>query len=95
MQIIKLDLSDELKARVKEAAECRGQSERAFMLDAIANATSIATARSVLRQRFVADALAAERDAMRGGELYTANEVFAYFEARAQGKRARKPSASR
>jgi predicted transcriptional regulator len=89
MAITTLKLSDELKARVAKLVDGTDKSAHAFMIEAIANETQ----RAELRRRFVADALAAEREVIRSGKTYAAEEVFAFVEAKAKGKRIRKPAA--
>lgn len=78
-----LKLPPKLKARVASAAKRAGKSPHAFMLEAIERQTE----QQELRQRFVADALAAEAEAEESGLGYDADEVHAAMDARAQGAR--------
>jgi predicted transcriptional regulator len=89
MAITTLKLSEELKARVASLAAGTGKSAHAFMVEAIANEAE----RADLRRRFVADALVAEAELLRSGKAYRAQDVFAYFETKAKGKKASKPRA--
>ena len=82
-----LKLPDTLKARIAELAQAAGRTPHAFMIEALeahANATD-------RRREFVQSALAAEQDVEEYGIVYSADEVHRYVEARALGKRARKP----
>lgn len=82
-----LKLPDDLKARVDTAAEAAGKTSHAFMVEAIERETD----RAERYQRFVQDALDAEREMDRSGVHYAAEDVFRYATARAQGKPARRP----
>ena len=78
---VSLKLSPELKARVAAVSRKSGISPHAFMIDAIAQQAD----RAEKRQRFVAEALAAEKELMDTGEGFSANEVHAALEQRAKG----------
>lgn len=78
-----LKLSSRLKARVAAAAKKTGKSPHAFMLEAI----EAQTVQTEERQRFIADALDAEAEALKTGAGYSAKEVHALMEARARGRR--------
>ena len=78
-----IKLPPKLKSRVATVARRAGKSPHAFMLEAIERQTEQQEA----RQRFVADALAAEAEALESGLAYDADEVHAAMDARARGKR--------
>ena len=84
-----IKLPPRLKARVASAAKKAGKSPHAFMLEAIEQGTTSAER----RQRFVADALAAEVETRGTGQGFAADEVFRYLEARARGGKPRRPRA--
>ncbi len=73
-----LKMSEELKRRAIDAARRQGISTHAFMLRAIDQAATAA----MLRDDFVANALAAKEQAMHTGEGYAADAVHAYIKAR-------------
>ena len=82
-----LKLSAELKQRIESVVRETGQSAHAFMLEAIERETRLAEE----RQRFVDEALEARAEFARTGAGHDAQEVHAYFAARARGKRATRP----
>lgn len=87
MTTTSLKLPTELKARAAAAAQERGITPHAFMVEAIAAATAVAEQRAA----FVADALAARAGMLDSGRGYDADEVHAWLRARAAGQSARKP----
>ena len=89
MPITSLKLPDELKQRVQSLVKGSDKTAHAFMVEAIQRAAEAAE----LRKRFGADAAQAEEDTLRSGKSYDAREVFAYLEARARGKKVRRPKA--
>jgi len=89
MSTTSLKLSDELRQRAASAAQSRGVSTHAFMVDAIEQAALAAERRA----SFVADAEAARKQMQDTGKGYEANEVHAYIQARIAGKKALKPKA--
>lgn len=78
-----------LKARVASAVKGTGKSAHAFMVEAIEQHT----AETERRRQLVADALAAEREALETGLGFAADEVHAALEARVRGRKARRPRA--
>jgi len=82
-----LKLPSELKARIEALAEAAGKSPHAFMVEAIERET----ARAELYERFINEALEAEREMERSGLYYAAEDVLEYMTARAAGKRVRRP----
>lgn len=80
-------LSDELKARVAEAAKRAGTTSHSFILEAIADKTAQAEQRadfdSVAEQRF--------SHLLETGQTLSWDEMRAYLEARAEGKTTRRP----
>ena len=87
MAATSLKLSDELKQRIAELVSGSGRSAHSFMVEAIEQAAQ----REELRRRFGEDAALAERETQESGKVYDATEAFAYLEAGAKGKPARKP----
>ncbi len=87
MATTSLKLPDDLKQRAIEAAEQQGISPHAFMVSAIEQAALAAEQRS----RFVAEALAAEQEAVDSGLGYAAEDVHAYLDARLAGQSPARP----
>jgi predicted transcriptional regulator len=87
MTTTSLKLPEELKARAAAAAQQRGVTPHAFMVEAIASATSAAEARA----QFVAEAVAARDEVMATGKAYDAQDVHTWLKARLAGKDAPKP----
>jgi len=90
MATTSLKLPDELKRRAIEAAQQQGISPHAFMVAAIEHAASAAEQRA----RLMAAAKTARYETLEDGEGYTADDVHAYFKARAAGAHAAKPKPS-
>jgi predicted transcriptional regulator len=84
-----IKLPPKLKTRVAAASKRAGKSPHAFMLEAIEQQTGQAER----WQRFVADALAAEKDALETGLGFPADEVHAFADARARGEKPKRPRA--
>jgi predicted transcriptional regulator len=84
-----IKLPEELKERVDAAAEAAGTTPHAFMIEAIARETR----RAELYEQFLEEARQADREVERSGKHYLADDVFRYMEARAAGKRSRRPTA--
>ena len=82
MATTSLKLPDDLKARAQAAAENKGLSTHAFMVNAIEQAT----ANSELRASFIADALAAEAHMEATGIGYEPDDVHAYIRAKIRGE---------
>jgi predicted transcriptional regulator len=82
-----LKLPEKLKKRIAPLAKSAGKSPHAWMLEAIeAEAT-----RAEMRRRFIADALAAEKEMWRTGKAYAMEDVHSYLRATARGKPATRP----
>lgn len=84
-----LKLPDELKQRAIAAAEKKGVSPHAFMVQAIERAAT-ATER---RASFVSEAQAARDKMLSTGKGFDADEVHAYLKARIAGSNPVKPKA--
>jgi len=82
-----LKLPPRLKTRVERVARHSRESSHAFMVRAIEEQVRT----EELHQRFLADAARADEAMQRSGTGYAARDVHAYLEARAAGKRARRP----
>ena len=91
MSATTIKISPELRHRVALAAKKAGTTPHAFMVQAVERQTELAE----LRLSFVADALAAEKEVLRAGLAFRANDVHAYFEARLKGEKPRRPKATR
>ena len=89
MTTTSLKLSDELKQRAVAAAEKKGVSPHAFMVQAIEQAATSAERRA----SFVSEAQAAREQMLSTGKGYEASEVHAYIKARISGKKSAKPKA--
>ena len=89
MSTTSLKLSDELKQRAVAAAEQKGVSPHAFMVQAIELAATAAERRA----SFVGEALAAREQMLSSGKGYDASEVHAYLKARIAGDKPAKPKA--
>ena len=82
-----LKLPDALKARVAAMAAREGKSAHAYMVEALDSATSVKEERA----RFLEEARASKTAFDKDGLGYAAGDVFAYFRAKAAGKKAVKP----
>jgi predicted transcriptional regulator len=91
MAVTTIKLPNELKERIADVVKDSGKSVHAFMLDAIEQQTRLAE----LRKEFVADALAAESEALSTGMGFSAADVHAYIEGLAKGRKVRRPGAKR
>ena len=89
MSTTSLKLPEDVKQLAAVAAKQQGVTPHAFMVDAIRAAATNAERRA----RFVADAVASRKEAVKSGKGYEAAEVRAYLRARAQGKSTPKPRA--
>lgn len=87
MPVTSLKLPDELKQRIQRLVKDSDRTAHAFMIEAIERAARA----EELRRQFGADAADAEAEAMTSGKAFDAREAFAYFEARASDKTARRP----
>lgn len=86
-----LKLPDDVKQLVAEAASRQGITPHAFMVDAVATAAMDARKRA----EFVADAVAARQQALRTGHGYAAKGVHVWLHAKANGRTAHKPGATK
>jgi predicted transcriptional regulator len=89
MSTTSLKLPDELKQRAIAAAEKRGLSPHAFMIQAI----DLAATAAEQRASFVSDAQAAREQMLATGKGYDASEVHTYLKARLSGDKPAKPKA--
>lgn len=89
MATTSLKLSDELKQRAAVAAEKKGVSPHAFMVNAIEQAATAAERRA----SFVSEAQAAREQMLSTGQGYDAGEVHAHLKARVAGKKSAQPKA--
>jgi predicted DNA-binding protein len=88
-QATSLKLSVELKARIDAIAKAAGTTAHAFMVEALEREAD----RAERYEKFLEDALRAERELERTGVHFAADDVFRYMEARAAGKTAKRPKA--
>src|SRR5690349_22726355 len=86
-----LKLPPELKHRIAKVINGTGQTAHAFMADAIRAQTE----RAEKRRAFTADALAARDEFALTRIGYAMEDVHGYVNARAAGKKVRKPKAKR
>ena len=77
-----LKLPEPLKTRIAPLAEAAGKTPHAWMVDALAAQVALAE----MREAFIAEAEASAAEVDAGGPLYAAEDVHAYFAARAIGK---------
>lgn len=84
-------LPPELKARVSSLARKSGRSPHSFIVEAVERHA----AREEAVQQFVAEALEADLDIERTGEVYDAGEVHAWIERLARGQKAKRPGPCR
>lgn len=82
-----LKLPDELKARVAAVAQSIGKTPHALMIDALTTQMTLLER----RQSFIESALKAEQEVADYGQVYEADEVFEYLQARVAGKSAKWP----
>lgn len=84
-----LKLPADLKERVQRAAQARGMSPHAFLLESV----RLSTAAAEQRADFIAQAQTARRHAIDNDEVYDAREVHAHARARARGQQTPAPKA--
>jgi len=89
MAATSLKLPDELKRRIAQLVEGSNRTVHAFMVEAIERAAR----REELRKRFGEEAELSEREAEKTGKAFEAKEAFEYLEAKAKGRKARRPRA--
>lgn len=91
MSTTTLKLSETLKSRIAPLAEAEGKTAHAWMVNALE--TQIVMAEK--RADFVAEALAAEQEAINSGKFYAAEDVHRYLRERATGKTTTPPKSIR
>lgn len=82
-----LKLPEDLKKRIAPLAESIGKTPHAWMIEALEKQTALAEKRTA----FVADALAAEKDAERSGKAYRLEDVQRYMDELLKGKKVKRP----
>jgi predicted transcriptional regulator len=82
-----LKLPAELKARIATIAKQTGRSPHSLMVEAIERQT----ARVERMREFVKEALAADKEIHRTGEIYAAADVHVWLERLAGGRRPPRP----
>jgi predicted transcriptional regulator len=82
-----LKLPEDLKARIAPLAEATGKSPHAWMIEALEERVGQSEAYAA----FVAEALEAEREMLETGEVYDADDVFAYLRDKVAGRSAKRP----
>jgi predicted transcriptional regulator len=87
MAATSLKLPDPLKRKIDVAAARARQTPHAFMVDALAREVE----RCELRERFAADAAAAEAQALDSGKAHPLNDAFDYLDAKLAGRKVRRP----
>ena len=87
MSTTSVKLPPALKSRVAALAKKTGRSAHSLIVEAVERHT---TAEERM-QEFVAQALAADADIERTGEMYAAEDVHAWIDRLAAGKKARRP----
>jgi len=80
-------LPPKLKARVSALARKSGRSAHSFIVEAVERHA----AREEKIQNFVKEALAADADIERTGEVYGAEDVHAWLERLSKGEKAPRP----
>lgn len=86
-----LKLPPALKERVSALAEASGKSPHSVMIEAIERHIE----HEEQMRAFVQEALQADRDIERTGEVYAAADVHAWLERLAQGRKVRRPKSWR
>ena len=84
-----LKLPEEVKRSAVNAAKKRGVTPHAFMVDAIRQAAAAAENRA----RFVAEAMASRKDALKSGKGFDAAEVHEYLRQKIAGGKVARPKA--
>ncbi len=79
-----------LKSRIAKVAEKSGRTPHAFMLAALERET----AREERVEELVSEALAADAEIDAGGAIYAAEDVHAWIERLAAGKKPKRPRSS-
>ncbi|HQR50153.1 MAG TPA: hypothetical protein PKW44_00775 [Methylophilaceae bacterium] len=86
-----LKLPDTLKSRIAPLAQAEGKTAHAWMVAALETQAALAEKRTA----FVAEALAAEQEALQSGEVYAAEDVHRYLRERAAGGKPARPQTIR
>jgi predicted transcriptional regulator len=86
-----LKLPKRLKSRMERLARRAGESTHAFMVRALESQVEA----EERYQAFLRDGLRADEAMQQSGVGYEADAVHAYLEARARGRKARRPRATR
>jgi len=76
-----LKLPDALKSRIAPLAQADGKTAHAWMVSALELQATLAERRAT----FLANALAAEQEALQSSEVYAADDVHRYLRERATG----------
>ena len=76
-----------LKKRITPLAKTAGQSDHAWMVEALASQVE----REELRRSFVNEAIESQAAVAEGEPVYAAKDVFAYVRAKAAGRKPRRP----
>jgi len=76
-----LKLPDTLKSRIAPLAQAEGKTAHAWMVSALESQAAL----SEKRAAFIAEALAAEQEALQSGNVYAAEDVHRYLRERATG----------
>lgn len=82
-----LKISDKLKARIARIAEQTGRSAHAVMLEALEREVT----RAERVREFVREALAADAAVEAGAAVYRAEDVHAWIERLAKGRKSPRP----
>lgn len=86
-----LKLSEHLKQRIAPLARSTGKTPHAWMVEAL----EIQAALAEKRKKFVAAAVAAEKEVEKNGLVYDADDVFAYLKDKLAGKKPKRPRSVR
>lgn len=89
MAATSLKLPEELKRRIKRLAGAANKTPHAFMVEILSQEAD----RAEIRERFARDAALSERETLQSGKAVPLETAFDYLEARAAGKRVRRPRA--
>lgn len=86
-----LKLTDDLKRRIAPLAKSAGKTPHAWMVEAL----EIQAALAERRREFVRSAHVAEQEVAKYGQVYEADDVFAYLDGKVAGKKPKRPQAKR
>lgn len=89
MPTVSVKLADAVKARIDDAANNRGVTAHAFMVEAIEQSVR----QDEWHRSFIDDALKARAAMVRSGKVYDGDEVARYLRARLSGKSIARPAA--